>query len=164
MFRSFSSYFAGFNFSGSEKLGVRIDCFKRSVHCRLKLVFIGPSTSQCNTSFPMCKHLTLWDFCRLVCQGSATICWRCTGVTDVLLLKVRHGPVRRRRHARCLRLGTDIPQRIQKAYAGASDCSEWEITHYSSVSELLDRNEAELVRWPHKNLDGLVCPAGRGAM
>jgi hypothetical protein len=42
-------------------------------------------------------------------------------------------------------LGADVPHRIQKAYTGASDCSEWDITHYSSVSELL-AHEAVLVR------------------
>jgi hypothetical protein len=49
MFWSFSSYFAGLSFSGRVKLGDRIDCFKRSVHCRLKLTFVGPSTRQCDT-------------------------------------------------------------------------------------------------------------------
>lgn len=43
MFCSFSSYLAGLSFSGSLKLGDRIDCFKRSVHCRLILAPVGPS-------------------------------------------------------------------------------------------------------------------------
>ena len=57
----FGSYFAGFHFSGTVgRLGVRIDCLNRSVHCRLSLVFSGPSCRPFDPKSPLDAFSFCW--------------------------------------------------------------------------------------------------------
>ena len=119
MFRSFSSCFAGLNFSGSVKLGDRIDCFKRSVHCRLKLAFTGPSTPSVQYKFSKCAKTSLSGASAV--SSAKVVPPSVGGAPESLTSCFSRSPTAQLGEEDMLavwELGSDIRHRKRKAYAG----------------------------------------------